>query len=88
MITGTGLRVSLRKSLYKSDHSLQLRRSPFYPLNYGGVGVDSRDWVGLGVDGLICGSVLVELCFGVLRVADLSGLDDFDRNQHLLGDLG
>jgi len=21
---------------------------PLYPLNYGGVGVDSRDWVGLG----------------------------------------
>ena len=29
-----------------------------------------------------------EVAVGVLRVADLSGLDDFDRNQHLLGDLG
>jgi len=33
----------------------RLTESPIYPLNYGGVGVDSRDWVGLGADGLIGG---------------------------------
>jgi len=40
--------VSLRVKLEAKCLSTPLRRSPFYPLNYGGVGVDSRDWVGLG----------------------------------------
>jgi len=32
---------------------LTLKRSPFYPLNCGGQGEDSRHWVGLGLTALV-----------------------------------
>ena len=63
MITGTGLRMTLRVKLEAKCLSTPLRRSPFYPLNYGGVRVDSRDWVVLGGDGVNGG---VRWLFGCL----------------------